>query len=218
MNIIKERFYLENKKESEKIMGCDVHMFLECKVDNKWELLDDNFYDGRNYRLFAILADVRNKYGVAPIQPLRGIPEDSSINCGDAYGYPNYVWDDGHSRTYYTLAELKEFDWKNHRITTEGWVSEFEYQEYLKNGRPDCWSGGVGGGNVKHVLNCEMDRVINNKYPWEDKYLFYTAVKWSESYNEVGKYFLKLIDDYIVDNKIEKEDLHNYRLVFFFDN
>ena len=86
-------------------MGCDIHMYAEIRKENKWEKvgrifenpwysedreesewntpLTDEPYDGRNYDLFAILADVRNGRGFAgcvtgdrfnPIAEPKGLP------------------------------------------------------------------------------------------------------------------------------------------------
>lgn len=72
--------------------------------------------DERNYDLFALLANVRNGYGFAgikrgdPIAPLalpRGVPEDASF----AWLAEVDQWDvDMHSHSYFTLAELLQFD------------------------------------------------------------------------------------------------------------
>lgn len=96
-------------------MGCDIHMFAEKKVNGKWEQIGKVFenpyyspdreskidedgyewnpthtnqpYKGRNYDLFAILADVRNGRGFAgvktgegfnPISSPKGLPKDIS--------------------------------------------------------------------------------------------------------------------------------------------
>ena len=64
-------------------------------------------YFGRNYEFFSLLADVRNSYGIVPISKPRGIPSDAS------HGYLHQVESmegDGHSHSYFTLAELKRVD------------------------------------------------------------------------------------------------------------
>lgn len=100
-------------------MGCDIHAFAERKSEGKWKQIkrefkhntfgegyyfEDELDMGRNYELFAFLADVRNSDGIIPISQPKGIPEDASL------GYLAEVedWDgDGHSHSYFTLAELK---------------------------------------------------------------------------------------------------------------
>jgi len=68
-------------------MGTDIHLAAEVFRDGKWHLVDIDLPCNRNYRAFAILADVRNGYGFAgmdtgePVIPIsypRGFPEDIS--------------------------------------------------------------------------------------------------------------------------------------------
>lgn len=74
------------------------------------------FYRGRNYSLFARLADVRNSGEEEPLDDARGFPDDVSDELaaeGD--------WDkknggplratDWHSHSYFTLEELIHEDW-----------------------------------------------------------------------------------------------------------
>lgn len=102
-------------------MGCDIHMYVEKKVDNRWyPVKSDNpfqkgdqkpvkgyadwLYAGRNYRLFALLADVRNSGGIEPLDSPRGLPNDASKKIRDVF-----IEDlDGHSHSYFTLRELQD--------------------------------------------------------------------------------------------------------------
>ena len=113
-------------------MGCDIHFFVEVKqADGSWKSVDEwevedgytyvpyekAFYNGRNYDLFAILADVRNGRGFAGcktgdgfniIDEPRGLPNDVSSEVKSQAE----SWDgDGHSHSWFTLAELESFDW-----------------------------------------------------------------------------------------------------------
>jgi hypothetical protein len=76
-------------------------------------------YDGRNYYLFALLADVRNYSGeIIPFRKPRGLPEDLSKILRDQ----NEEWDsDGHSHSYFMLSELLSFDWGPYR----DWCRDF---------------------------------------------------------------------------------------------
>lgn len=235
-------------------MGCDIHIYVERKNNNKWEVIKginpwiseykswlDNaeteerknylldriktmeekesivsegwIYEGRNYNLFAILADVRNYYNIKPIIDPRGIPEDICKEINNEYE----SWSgDSHSCSYYTFKELLDFDWKNNYVENEGFVDEKTYKNFKQTGDPYPCSKGVGGGNVEKVLNCEMDRIIKNKYPWENDKSFYTIIKWKESFKEIGEQLLNNINRYIKDNNVL--NLEDYRIVFWFDN
>jgi hypothetical protein len=108
-------------------MGCDIHIYTEAKyivngvtkwhnIDN-WRLnryygTDDNeseynispVYWGRNYELFAVLANVRGYYSDDVYT--KGLPDDVSDvvkNESDRLGV------DGHSHSWYTLKELYEY-------------------------------------------------------------------------------------------------------------
>lgn len=65
-------------------------------------------YQGRNYELFARLADVRNYDGTDPLFEGRGIPSDAS---DEGAKWMESWGQDGHSHTHFTLAELLAEDW-----------------------------------------------------------------------------------------------------------
>jgi len=107
-------------------MGCDIHLFVETKDPaGGWVSRDiwlprdedgiidaeDLYEPNRNYDLFAILANVRNR-SIDPLTPIngpRGFPDDASPEVREAYEW----WDpDGHSHSWFTLRELLDFDWR----------------------------------------------------------------------------------------------------------
>ena len=103
-------------------MGCDIHLFLEKKLyDGTWksacdwsenvdyedssfgEFIPVETYRIRNYWIFAILAGVRNCYGLKPIKFPRGIPEDLSNALKNNF----LEWGcDAHTPTHYTVQEI----------------------------------------------------------------------------------------------------------------
>lgn len=103
-------------------MGCDIHMFVEKRINEKWECIDTivedeygnldvpydkRIYHERNYSFFALLANVRNDACVKPISEPRGLPDDVSEIVKKV---SNYWGCDGHSHSYYTLEELLEYN------------------------------------------------------------------------------------------------------------
>lgn len=213
-------------------MGCDIHIYLEKKENDRWvaikgenpyykdwkdepEFSLDWFYNGRDYSLFALLADVRNDYNVEPLSEPKGVPEDVSDEIRKEYEF----WEgDGHSHSWYTFDELVNFDYVNKKVHHEAYVSEAVYKQFKETGDPYPCCKGVGGGNVEKVLNCEMDRIIKNKYSWEKDREFYTAIRWETSYADTMEYFLNRVKDYIKKENVQNDELKNYRLVFWFDN
>lgn len=102
-------------------MGADIHLYVEYKDDKgNWitperEQIDILSYNARSYVMFAILADVRNTFDIVPISQPRGVPEDAQewykkmIKEGEEY---KGGWGcDCFSASYYTLTELKKYDW-----------------------------------------------------------------------------------------------------------
>jgi hypothetical protein len=103
------------------------------------KVLEDWVYNGRNYDLFAILADVRNGYGFAgsytgegfkPISEPKDIPSDVSVEVEKAsenYGI------DGHSHSWFTVKELNDYDWEQETVTLRaGWYEMRTPLEELK--------------------------------------------------------------------------------------
>ena len=162
-------------------MGCDIHLHVETQSKNGWETADkwkksdgglhvdydDIFYADRNYTLFALLADVRNGYGVAgcdtgnPVQPIadpKGLPNDVCQQVRDEY----ICWgSDAHSASWLTLQELMAFDWTQ-KATLRGVVDGPEYASWRhnKNRSPSSWCGGISGANIRHCTPQRMDDLL----------------------------------------------------------
>lgn len=139
-------------------MGCDIHLYVEARENGVWVEKKGDFYDGRNYNLFSVLAGVRNRHEIIPICEPRGLPEDVSESVREDECYD-------HSHSWLTLAELMAFDWTQ-TATLSGFVNgpEFYCWSGYKRERwegPDSYCQGVGGGNTMHVSEAEMVRLID---------------------------------------------------------
>ena len=167
-------------------MGTDISMYAEVRKNRQWakvgkvfkdsyymkdrplsdwnQPLTDHPYDGRNYDLFAILADVRNGSGFAgcrtsngfnPIAAPKGFPDDITPEVKellDDWGY-GYSW--------FTLKELKDYDW-DQKVTHVGILSEEAYKEMRETGKhPDAWSGGVWGRDIAVVDPNTMNKILD---------------------------------------------------------
>lgn len=146
-------------------MGCDIHIQIERKTDEGWKRvvwtnewrrkcpdiysgstdpnaleLGDNF-DGRNYDLFGIFADVRNGTcgdAVPPIAEPRGRPEDA--DWGD--------WLGDHSFSWLSLRELQDYDW-DAPLIKRGWVNHEQAEKFRADGiPPDSYSAWSSRGEV----------------------------------------------------------------------
>jgi len=233
-------------------MGCDIHLYVEKKIDNKWQILDKlvkeeeedgttwynrqsiPFYEGRNYDLFSILADVRNGYGFAgtptgegfvPIYDPRGVPNDAS---------PEYKavvknWDcDGHSHSYHTLRQLLNYDWTQ-TTTKQGWCSMKEWEQWASWGRPhgkgpESYCGSIIGANISHISAAEADALFSNM-SWKEREDIaeahqhtYALATWEAPYYRQAQNFLSETIPKLIQAAGGIEEADNIRIVFFFDN
>jgi hypothetical protein len=146
-------------------MGCDIHAFVEQKdKDGYWEFAGE-LDIRRNYTLFAALANVRNGWGFAgcdlgdPITPIakpRGLPKDVTAPM---QAESDSWYGDGHSHSYVSFREILEYPWDSPMVV-RGYVGEEGFIQYLAEGRPDGYSGGVGGWNVVIITNEEMKKLV----------------------------------------------------------
>jgi hypothetical protein len=178
-------------------------------------------YDGRNYDLFAILANVRNGRGFAgvktglgfnPIAEPKGLPEDVS-------GYVKAAsdqWDgDGHSHSWHTLADLLAYDW--HQMTFQhGVVDENEYKVFKETGEPNSWCGDVGGQKVRHITPEEMDALLAGTFEREADVWYHTRLQWPVTYNKAANHFY--VDSLPKLQELAGDDPASARIVFWFDN
>ncbi len=109
-------------------MGTDINLYVEVKKDGKWINVDEwnkrgywwtvphekRLYDGRNYRLFSVLADVRNwydtPYEILPIlEENRGLPKDIDPELFEKTN--DFILGECHSCSWLTLKELLDYPW-----------------------------------------------------------------------------------------------------------
>lgn len=226
-------------------MGCDIHFFVEKKVDGIWQLQGEietnedgdirysgpEFYDGRNYNLFAILADVRNGRGFAgvktgegfnPIDDARGVPEDASEN------YKRLVdaWEgDGHSHSYFTLRELLNYDWTQ-TTQLQGWVGMSEWARWSCQDRaggygPREYCAAISGTAVKHVSMQEADALFQGvdsaQVIRQNPTVFALAI-WQAPYYGVAGSFMGETIPRLLGLAGGTQHLDDVRIVFFFDS
>lgn len=198
-------------------MGCDIHALIERKNESRrddgsvyWtEWVNSGDPDiGRNYEMFAVLAGVRNHNGVTPLAEPRGFPGFESWQAhGDGERWIRWAdhdakpcWAmvemaerygvDGHSASWFTLAEIKAYD-----------TEQVILDESLVVGRDKAgkvtatagWTSGPSEGPVgaRKVL----------RWPGEEE----------------PKCWLRLIR-YMEQAKWDGQSDEEVRLVFFFDN
>jgi hypothetical protein len=222
-------------------MGCDAHIYVEVKKNGQWKKVGKVFpnpyyrpaekketynkpktdqpYSGRNYDLFAILANVRNGRGFAgsdtgdgfiPIDMPRDLPKNVSKtikDISDEWGV------DGHSHSYFTLRELNEYDW-NRETKHRGFVGVAEYNEFKAEGSPSGWCTMIDGKDIKKVSNSAFEKVVKLNPP--DIKNYYTQVEWTVAYKDaIGKYWFEKTIPALTKLSKNPDDV---RIVFWFDN
>ena len=217
-------------------MGCDIHTFTEKKPSspatgtNKqvWRNTDlfemNGYYDpndpdegdefsvieicgGRDYDLFSVLANVRNAGSEYICEP-KGIPDD----CCAYIRKQKERWDgDGHSHSWFTLHELKEYREKMRKqgIMTKysGYMDSEDAELVDKGEMPNMW---WGSGNAPGRVYREWEHFQDTLAP---------MIKELEARKlHVFKYDQRLRDasenSVDVPQEIDKE----IRIVFWFDN
>jgi len=132
-------------------MGTDIHIAVEIFYNGRWHLSDVTPTQDRNYRAFAVLANVRNGYGfggfstgdeLKPISEPRGLPDDMSPELrakiaqnesSDEIDEGQYFWLGDYGYSWVTLKELLEYD-LDAPVLVSGYVSEEQAKHYQETG------------------------------------------------------------------------------------
>ena len=202
-------------------MGTDIHAVLAMKnTDGKWLASSMPAYDSRNYRVFAILANVRNGYGFAgtythkplvPIQDRRPWPDGFSTKDGHIKLLKEYssielsVWMGDHSFGYVTIAELLAYDW-DQPIYQGGVVGIEEFNRCKSSGDavPNFWSGDVIGRGI----------VISEEYAIHEK-TTHVRMQWSQPLRNTVMDFYSWLQYIRYNSYTNPEKLY---LIFGFDS
>lgn len=200
-------------------MGCDIHLYtevLKTVYDKKtwvncdrWKLnpyygLEDEenqyeidyLYHDRNYALFAVLADVRNYGGTPHICEPKGLPEDVST----VVKAESDRWDcDGHSHSWFTLAELIANRHLGETIKTSGYVSLTDAALIDAGASPTSW--------------CQMTS--------DRSWVFREWVRKTDVLGDLIDLCIeRMMKEFWIFNPkdIQVGDYEKFRIVFWFDN
>ena len=88
-------------------MGCDIHAIIEKKDKYGFWTNAGDPEIGRDYEMYSVLANVRNSDNIPFISEAKGIPDDAT---SEFIGFSNDWGCDGHSHSWITLEEIKNFD------------------------------------------------------------------------------------------------------------
>ncbi|MEZ5907892.1 MAG: hypothetical protein R3D31_03745 [Hyphomicrobiaceae bacterium] len=228
-------------------MGCDVHFYVERLMDGRWETADTwvprrsgglevetsrQFYSARDYDLFAILADVRNRHDFTPIAAPRGVPDD----CCEEYRREVALWENsGHSHSWLTLDEMLRFDWTQ-LCLEHGWVTPWGWFRWLHDGAPDGSLSWIAEGSASRHSNAEFQQALDvlgreRRYPdlrapSSDYERFVellggsnpvTYIEWLVPYHDkVSQFWSATVPRLLALSRSQTFD--DVRVLFFFDN
>lgn len=217
-------------------MGCDIHLYQEAKIGGKWTSTDHwhvnaeeglhipyggHLYDGRNYRLFAVLANVRNGHGfagiktgvpVAPIDEPRGLPHDC---CPELKKEVDGWGQDGHSHSWLTLEDLDAYAWDMPR-QNHGVVPLKVYRDWKAGTdiEPAEYCGDIRGPAIRIIDEVAAQDIDAAKDEGER---IYVQAWWATKIRDDCEDFLKVARPRL--QELEGEHgAGNARIVFFFDN
>ena len=201
-------------------MGCDIHLYVEQKHYGKWHNADyfvpnvsrtgDRYqhvpmYDGRNYALFATLANVRNYGNTAYVSEPKGLPDDITDFVKSEWE----TWEfDGHSCSYLTLRELLDFHEAGHPLKRRGMLSPKQQKELDDGILPEHW--------------CQGTNQIGYEFrEWEEEndILLPLINKLKERCDDLNMIYDFAWDSNNVDmRRSAYEKAKDIRIVFWFDN
>lgn len=225
---------MQRSGKREIIMGTDIHIRAEVRKNGKWELVDKPVFkschddkltvepfDGRNYNLFAMLADVRNANEgdvdyIAPISEPKDWPQDMSEGLKKEWGC--YIDDDWiFAKSYLTLKEILDYDWnRTHRDV--GFISRREYENSIMKGEhPSCWSGDVCGGTVVHVSEDDMRKIIREQIDSKGIEFYCKCTFPGETYAQTCCFFYEEVIPVLKSLIPEDGTSEDVRIIFGFD-
>jgi hypothetical protein len=233
-------------------MGTDIHCYVEARNQEtgKWEQITgfvSDYYDpeseyfskpefkfaespldSRNYDEFALLANVRNGRGFAgcdtgdAIQPI-SMPKGLPTDVCDSIKAQSDEWScDGHSHSWLTAKEIKDYPADTTKKIHRGWVNATGYKQFKENGYPDSWCGFVDGRGVVRVLECDFEKVnkameLLANFEGKDVTKVYTQVQWGTIAKESAPWLFNEALNQLMERSANGTG-DDVRIVFWFDN
>lgn len=183
---------------------------VDCFSCDKTDGFARDFYHERNYELFAMLAGVRNDFGLALIAGPRDAPADISETV---LAQLNAWGEDAHSVSFLGLSELLAYDWsKTERVA--GILSQEEYERWsaqpgYKTISPQSYAQGVYGAQVAVVSENEWPLLVRG-----GNLHCYVDCQWTQTRAQLaGRFYTQTLP--LLQALGKPEDV---RIVFWFDS
>lgn len=180
----------------------------------------EEWYEGRDYDLFAVLADVRNSNHVEPIEPPRGIPADADYDVEEAHK----KWGlDAHSASWFTVAEILEaaLDGPTSTHTAYGGLNALENIEESGHpfGGPNetvmICAGTTGPKVSAEVLRATLTAKRKGVSIQDHEAL--APLEWTETRAHIMKDLLRVVNEELLP-AVGNPPPEEVRFVFWFDN
>ena len=168
-------------------MGTDIHGVFQRhdKESGQWVDIASEYEQDRNYRLFAVLAGVRNGTGFAgirtgeavrPIAEPRGLPNDfavdgmtvhtvDSLDCLDPISRKDYqdadvltVWMGEHAHSWLTGDEMLARYESAPKVINTGILSREVYEKWDGKSFPSWYCAGISGSGVVVVNDNAVEK------------------------------------------------------------
>ncbi len=148
-------------------MGTDIHGVFQRrdKSTGKWCDVPSDYQQKRHYQLFAVLAGVRNGYGVAglptgrivtPIAEPRGTPIDFAMTRANK----TELWLGNHSYSWLTGDEMLAWFEKAPEVEKVGILDRSVYEKWDGVSEPRSYCTGVFGTNVVQINDNEVEKKL----------------------------------------------------------
>lgn len=166
------------------------------------------WYWGRNYRLFALLADVRNDYSITPIDMPRGLPVDMDPETEDDLS-------DEHSQTWFLLSELLAAS--DQQILVPGVVTLDEYEILRKGGpSPTSWARSIFGGGIVTISEQQANDILDGKADRDAGVDYRVDTTWTDTLADTLSEWAEFLDR--IKPLSETGDFTDVRVVMDFDS
>lgn len=217
-------------------MGVDIHIRAEVRKNGKWELVEEPVFksnwdgrltvkpfDGRDYKLFSVLANVRNSNKgevghIVPISQPKGWPEDASEGFKQIWFYSDDDDDDClFAKSYLTLKEILDYDW-NRTCCETGIVSRTQYKNSLMNGEyPSWWCKDIGGKHSVIVSEEDMKKIIEENIDSKNLEFYCKCTLPRRTYAQMCEFFYEETIPVLKSLIPEGGTAEDVRIIFGFD-
>ncbi len=144
---------------------------VEVRDGDRWRCVTDATLAERNYRVFAMLADVRNEWAIEPIAALRGVPPDVAIESVYRLGGPRKL------RSWVSLRELLDYRWSEPLAIRVACTSADAERFRATGDEPRGYSWGTSEHDLRWIADPEVIEIRKSHGAWAGRF-FSETIPW----------------------------------------